>query len=89
MDQPFTGERYIGVLSGKIPTALCQQAAGETPLTTRPCNTLSNAVLCSTAPDAFGSDADAARFATLSQQTKLTRFGTDCYAYAMLAGLSL
>lgn len=85
MDQPFTGERYIGVLSGKTPTALCQQATGETPSNTRPCNTLSNAVLCSTAPDAFGSDADAARFATLSQQTKLTRFGTDCYAYAMLA----
>jgi len=85
MDQPFTGERYIGIADNEAPAALCQRGVDETALHTRPCALLSDAVLCSTAPDAFASDTDAALFTELSERVKLTRYGTDCYAYAMLA----
>lgn len=85
MDQPFTGERYIGLSNGQSSTALYQRDGEETAIRTRVCENLANAVMCSTAPDAFGSDDDTALFAELSKQVKLTRFGTDCYGYAMVA----
>ena len=84
MDQPFTGERYVGVI-GERPMAECQRGGAREALHTRSCDALADAVLCTTAPDAFGSDDDLARFMALSRQTRLTRYGTDCYAYAMLA----
>ena len=84
MDQPFTGERYIGVL-GEGQKALYKHTTEETAISTRPGDDLADAVMCATAPDAFGSDADAAAFARLSDQVRLTRYGTDCYGYAMLA----
>lgn len=84
MDQPFTGERFIGVISDP-PHSLYRRNSSETVLQTRPCASLAEAVMCSTAPDAFANDADAAAFASLSGKVRLTRFGTDCYGYAMLA----
>lgn len=84
MDQPFTGERYIGV-TGPEPIAILKRGGASTDLRTRACYGLSSAVLCSTAPDAFASGADFERFSDLSSQVKLTRYGTDCYGYAMVA----
>jgi len=85
MDQPFTGERYIGVSSDTLLTALCQRGDREVRLQTRRCDGLQSAVMCSTAPDAFATADDFDRFSSLSDQIRLTRYGTDCYAYAMLA----
>jgi len=85
MDQPFIGERYIGVTDTNSPRARYQHDGSETIIQTRRCGNLADAVMCSTAPDAFGSDEDIAAFSNLSKQVKLTRFGTDCYGYAMLA----
>lgn len=84
MDQPFTGERYVGVV-GDAPMAMCRRGGVEEPLKTRSCTGLADAVMCSTAPDAFIDEDDNARFMTLSDMTRLTRYGTDCYGYAMVA----
>lgn len=84
MDQPFTGERYIGATGGAA-SADYDGPGGARPLRVRPCARLDDAVLCSTAPDAFASEDDFRRFSGLSQKVKLTRYGTDCYAYAMVA----
>lgn len=85
MDQPFTGERYTGVTAGARPQATLTRNGESYPLETRPCAEISDAVMCSTAPDAFASEQDAAVFAALSEACRLTRYGTDCYGYAMLA----
>lgn len=85
MDQPFTGERYVGVSTDNLVTALCQREGRETRLETRRCPGLSDAVMCSTAPDAFSTEAEIERFAALAKETRLTRYGTDCYGYAMIA----
>ena len=85
MDQPFTGERYVAVSTDQLLTSLCEYGDREVRLQTRGCADLADAVMCSTAPDAFATDIDFDRFSALSSQTRLTRYGTDCYGYAMLA----
>jgi len=85
MDQPYTGERYLAVSTDRLLTSLCQRGDREVRLQARRCSELAQAVMCSTDPDAFANRDDFERFSTLSKQTRLTRYGTDCYAYAMLA----
>ncbi len=85
MDQPFTGERYIGFTGAETARAAYNRGDVEKRLRVRDCDDPADAVMCSTAPDAFGSAEDAAAFARLSEHVRLTRFGTDCYGYAMLA----
>lgn len=53
-------------------------------LKSRSCTTLATAVLTSTHPDMFSGD-KASAFRRLADQCLLTRFGGDCYNYAMLA----
>jgi myo-inositol-1(or 4)-monophosphatase len=53
-------------------------------LRSRPCTSLENAVLASTHPDMF-TGGKAAAFRALSSRCLLTRFGGDCYNYAMVA----
>lgn len=77
MNQPFTGERYIGTPAG----AWCN----GTPLRTRACSTLSSATLMCTTPDMFETPARRAAFEQVAGQARLSRFGGDCYAYCMLA----
>lgn len=85
MDQPYTGERYVAVCTDQLMTSLCQRGEREVRLQARPCRDLADAVLCTTAPDAFPTSDDFQRFSKLSSGTRLTRYGTDCYGYAMLA----
>jgi myo-inositol-1(or 4)-monophosphatase len=81
MDQPFTGERFWSDGAG----ACYQRGGGPVePMRTRSCERLEEAVLAATTPDMFR-DGDEARFAALSARVRLTRFGGDCYNYAMLA----
>ena len=82
MDQPFTGERFWsdGVAS------YWRHGAGETRrLATRPCARLGDAVLMTTDPALFAADAERTGFEALYRQARMTRFGGDCYAYALLA----
>ncbi|RWR28524.1 inositol monophosphatase family protein [Sinirhodobacter populi] len=80
VDQPYVGERFLGgfgrsELSGP---------RGVMPLRTRPARPLSEAVLFSTFPE-VGTSEEGAAFARLSKQVRLTRYGMDCYAYALIA----
>lgn len=81
MDQPHVGERFWSTGTA----AYCRHAGGErTIMKTRACASLSGAILAATAPDMFKGD-DQARFAALSSQVRMTRFGGDCYLYCLLA----
>jgi fructose-1,6-bisphosphatase/inositol monophosphatase family enzyme len=80
MDQPYLDERYRGWNQAANATA-----RGFTrPLHTRACADLSAATLSTTDPYLFKGD-EAEAFARVRAQTKLTRYGYDCYAYSMLA----
>ena len=80
IDQPYVGERFTGGLG----TAAMTGPLGPHPLATRAARPLSEAILYSTFPE-VGTPEEGAAFARLSKQVKLTRFGTDCYAYALIA----
>ena len=80
MSQPFIGERFVATAEG----AFLVGRGVTTALATRRCADLATAILATTSPDAFSGD-DAARFARLAAACRMTRYGTDCYAYAMLA----
>lgn len=80
MHQPFIGERF----SGDGVTARYRGRNGERHLRTRPCATLSDAMLMATAPEVFD-EADRAAFDRVAEDVRQTRWGGDCYAYAMLA----
>lgn len=80
MDQPYLEERYRGWNDG----AELVTRAGKRLLKTRACASLGEAILSTTDPYLFrGDEADA--FARIRTQAKLTRYGCDCYAYAMIA----
>lgn len=77
MNQPFTGERFIGTPGGAW--------LGSTPLKTRACSDLASATLMCTTPDMFDTEARKAAFEAVAGQARLMRYGGDCYAYCMLA----
>ncbi|MDQ0122161.1 fructose-1,6-bisphosphatase/inositol monophosphatase family enzyme [Pseudomonas lini] len=77
MNQPFTGERYIGTPHGAW--------LNGTTLRTRSCQGLSSATLMCTTPDMFNTPVLRNAFQSVASQAQLVRFGGDCYAYCMLA----
>ncbi len=77
IDQPISRERWRGAEGH--PSTL-----NGAPIRTRPCASLAAATLFCTTPDMFGG-AEAEAFARLRSAVKLTRYGADCYAYAVLA----
>ena len=81
LDQPVLGERFIGV-NGK---AELIQAGRSTVLKTRACAKLEDAILCATDPSAYFSPDQQTAFARVHQQTRMTRFGGDCYIFAAMA----
>lgn len=77
IDQPVAGERWQGA-TGHTSTL------NGRPIRTRACTALAGATLFTTSPDMFqGAEADA--FQRLRAAAKLTRYGADCYAYALVA----
>lgn len=80
IDQPYIGERFIG----SADQAVVRGPLGEAPLRTRQTATLDEAIVFTTFPE-VGSDAERAGFQAVASQAKLTRYGMDCYAYALLA----
>jgi histidinol phosphatase-like enzyme (inositol monophosphatase family) len=80
VDQPFTGERFMGGLG----RAVHRRGGVETPLGVRPCARLEDAVLLTTFPE-IGTAAEREGFEAVRDRVRLTRYGLDCYAYALLA----
>ena len=77
--QPHIGEIFIGGLGEAR-----LEGPRPQPLATRPPRALGEATLLSTFPE-VGTGAEAAAFQALSRQCRLTRYGMDCYGYALLA----
>lgn len=80
IDQPCLDERYIGFPGGALATIRGRTEA----LHIRTCERMAHAILATTDPYLFAS-AELAAFARLREKCRLTRFGTDCIAYAMVA----
>jgi histidinol phosphatase-like enzyme (inositol monophosphatase family) len=80
VDQPWTGERFMGGL-GRAE----MRRGGETwPLRARQCRGLDDAILFTTYPE-VGSAKERAGFEAVRDRVRLTRYGLDCYAYALVA----
>ncbi len=80
IDQPYIQERFVGGLG----EAWVEGPMGRSPLRSRAPRPLSEAILFTTFPE-VGTKAEGAAFHRLSRQAKLTRYGMDCYAYALIA----
>lgn len=80
IDQPYTQERFIGGLG----VAELRGPGGRVALQASATTTLNQAILFSTFPE-IGTDAERAAFQQVANACKLTRYGMDCYAYALLA----
>ena len=80
IDQPYIRERFEGGLG----RAEVNGPMGRRVLKTRAARPLSEAILFSTFPE-VGTATDAAAFRTVAGRAKLVRYGTDCYAYALIA----
>ncbi|RJL08102.1 histidinol-phosphatase [Paracoccus siganidrum] len=80
IDQPYTRERFEGGLG----RARLLGPDGDHPLRVRARGDLSAAILSSTYPE-IGSEAENRAFTHVTQQVRMTRYGLDCYAYALLA----
>jgi myo-inositol-1(or 4)-monophosphatase len=81
LDQPVLGERFIGVNGA----AHFVQSGQSKQLKTRACASLADAVLCATDPSDYFSPAQQAAFARVKKKARMTRYGGDCYIFAMLA----
>lgn len=80
IDQPYIGERFEGGLG----RARLLTAQGERPLAVRRAVPLTQATLMTTFPE-IGTAAEAEAFRRVAERVRLTRYGLDCYAYALLA----
>ncbi|MFO1023952.1 MAG: inositol monophosphatase family protein [Acetobacteraceae bacterium] len=79
IDQPVTGERWVGV-RGR-PTVFSSPIGGQ--VGTRACADVGLAELSATSPEMFG--AAMPQFQRLAARTRRNYWGGDCYAYGLLA----
>jgi histidinol phosphatase-like enzyme (inositol monophosphatase family) len=80
VDQPYTRERFIGGFG----RAVLVRDGAETEMRVRPCAGIADAILFTTFPE-IGSEAERQAFDSVRTQVRLTRYGLDCYAYALVA----
>ncbi|MGJ8594470.1 histidinol-phosphatase [Sulfitobacter sp.] len=80
VDQPYIGERFLGTPEG---ATLTRDGQTRT-IQTRAARPLAQAVVFTTFPE-VGSPAEGAAFGAVAAQAQLTRYGMDCYAYALVA----
>jgi len=80
IDQPYIGERFEGGMG----RALTKGPMGEAQLRVRAARPLSQSILFSTFPE-VGTPEEGAAFRRVASGAKLVRYGTDCYAYALIA----
>ncbi|WP_135501840.1 inositol monophosphatase family protein [Roseovarius aestuariivivens] len=80
IDQPYIGERFEGGFGAASMTG----PNGARRLTTLGDRSLKEAILFTTFPE-VGTEAEGEAFQAVSAEVRLTRFGMDCYAYALIA----
>lgn len=80
IDQPYIGERFEGGLGRSEMTG----PLGPRDLSVRGDRPLDSSILFTTFPE-VGTPQEGRAFQAVADQVKLTRYGTDCYAYALLA----
>jgi myo-inositol-1(or 4)-monophosphatase len=81
LDQPFLRERFIGTAA----QALFANSDGTHNVRTRACEKLADAVICTTHPMLHFGEAERARYFRVEKACRLSRYGGDCYAYALIA----
>ncbi len=82
MDQPYTKERFWSDRTA----AYARDANGDIKrLKTRPCSSIAEATLTTTHPDLFAKGSELKSFLRLKDTARMTRYGGDCYNYALLA----
>jgi histidinol phosphatase-like enzyme (inositol monophosphatase family) len=77
IDMPATGERWVGCEG--LPTT-----RNGAPVTARPCEALSGALLSTSNPDFYG-EVDLPALQRLKTETRWTVYGGSCMAYAQIA----
>ncbi len=80
MSQPFTQELFHACGDGSF----YDGPGGRRRLATRNTTDIADAIMCTTTPALFQGELRAA-YDRVEAATRLARYGTDCYAYAMLA----
>ncbi|MEM8776652.1 MAG: inositol monophosphatase family protein [Pseudomonadota bacterium] len=80
IDQPYIGERFEGGLG----MSQVLGPLGKKRLSVRGSRPLSQSVLFTTFPR-VGTEQDMLAFQAVSESVRFTRYGMDCYAYALLA----
>jgi histidinol phosphatase-like enzyme (inositol monophosphatase family) len=80
IDQPYIGERFTGGFG----RADCTGPRGRTPISTRAPRPLAEAFLFTTFPE-VGTEDERLAFRRVADRVRLTRYGMDCYAYALVA----
>lgn len=81
VDQPVLRERFVGVNG----SAALHTPEGTAPLKVRACAALDEAILCCTHPYAYFEAEERSGFRRVSGAVKMSRFGGDCYIFALLA----
>ncbi len=81
MDQPYTGERFVG----RPGHAEMRQSGQSKKLSTRACSSLTHAILGCTDPAMFTDAGEMDAFSAVRSKARLTRYGTDCYFYCLVA----
>ena len=84
IDQPYIKERF----EGGFARAEVNGPMGRALLKTRPARPLGEAIVMTTFPE-VGTTEEGAAFRRVAGQAKLVRYGTDCYAYALIAAGSI
>lgn len=79
--QPFLRETFYGSNEG----AFFRSGRGLEAIHTRPTERLADAVLYTTHPGMFSEEADGKAFEKVNRTCLFSRFGGDCYGYALLA----
>ena len=80
IDQPYIGERFFGGFG----LAEMRGPHWNRPLQTRGPRPLNDCLIMTTFPE-VGTPEENTAFHRLAPQCRLTRYGTDCYAYALIA----
>jgi myo-inositol-1(or 4)-monophosphatase len=81
IDQPFLGERFVGA-NGR---AEMHARGTVTPLQTRACASVADAILCATHPEAFHEEGEWPAFKRVQRAVRMSRWNGDCYIFALLA----
>jgi histidinol phosphatase-like enzyme (inositol monophosphatase family) len=81
LDQPVLSERFIGVHGRSV----LVEGDKRTPLRSRECAEVKDAILCATDPSAYFTLEQQAAFQRVKVTARMTRYCGDCYLFAALA----